>query len=518
MVVTLSPATIPAPPPLAAVNVGPSAEAGSDDGNFGVGLGVDLGPEPPLLKASAPTKAKVKAKAKADAAKPRTSARRPFWLLPALAGAGVLLLAAGAALAYRQFSGPPAKVAATQAGPTKEINPVAVANVVAPRTKPAATRTDPEPQGKQVVVVASDGTRSVEADLKSAIRAAIGSRGHVLLLNREPLKFSAAEALRAAGGVLVIRAGEGVKPVLKVEVKGGAPFLSVRTDASLRIEGVTIEVTYVDPGNDPAAVIEAGGSVTLDRCAFRVVNPTVKSRAVAAESGALTATGCWFENFDRAIDVACFGGAASSLRHCMIVQTSGGDKTPGVSAVRLRSMPGGFSKTGRKLVLERCTIRNGGFLEFVGFAPTAPVSVTLTGNAVVADSLISWEPGTTPIGRESLVWTGRDDAYSVQSTTGWVNLVASKEAAPTPLPDGPKDLASWTKLVGDEIDPILPPLRFATEPSASSERLEPSAFAVTSSRTSRPHGADPAYVGPGATPLTTPAPALAVPPGRFGGR
>ena len=511
------PKAVPAPEPAPAappgLNVEPTVGEGLDEGLLGIGLGVNLGPEPPLSKAPAQARSKAKAKAKAPIPPVETRGTspapgsRPPWLMPAAAVAGVLVLAVGAALAYRQFGGPAVKADTANAARPKPSADTAKP-IAGERPKQVAKSGLPEPRGKEVRVVAGDRSESNEPDLKSAIRAAIGARGHVELRGSEPLKVSAAEALKASGGVLVIRAAAGVRPVLQVEVKGSTPFLSTRTDTALRIEGVTIEATYVDPGNNPAAVIEAGGSVTLDRCAFRVVNPTAKSRAVAAESGAASAAGCWFENFDRALDVAFFGGATCSMRHCMIIRSSADDKASGGSAVRLRSMPGGFAKTGRKLVLERCTVRGKGFLEFAGFSRDAPVSINLIGNAVVTDILISWEPGATadprtkdasPFSREALAWSGRDDAYDVHGATGWVHLVASKGDAPTPLPNGPNDLVSWIKTVGDELDPVPPPVSFATD---HSERPEPSTFAVTT-RTVRPLGADPALVGPGAKPLAS---------------
>ncbi len=376
----------------------------------------------------------------------------------------------------------------------------------APDPVRAATITPPSPQPSgDIAVVARDGTMSIQPDLKNAIRAAIGSKGHVLLRNKSPLVFKAAESLRGAGGMLVIRAGAGVKPILKVEVKGGMPFLSTRTDAPLQLEGVTIEATYVEPGNDPAPIIEAGGAVTLDRCAFRLSTPVAKSRALAVEGESLTAFGCWFENFDRAVDVACFGGSKASLRHCMIVKTSPDDKVPGTAAVRLRSMPGGFAKTGRRLTLERCTVLNGGFLDFAGFAPDAPITVEVTANAVAADFLLTWEPGTIsdPATKDAgafnpaaLKWTGRDNQYDIHSAEGWVRLIATRGAAATPLPDGPKDLNAWSQRL-PETDAVPPPVKFATDPASLSQSASPADFAIGDTGV-RPRGADPTFVGPGA--------------------
>ena len=69
------------------------------------------------------------------------------------------------------------------------------------------------------------------------------------------------------------------------------------------------------------------------------------------------------------------------------------------------------------------------------------------------------------------------------------------------MADGPADLESWTKLVGNEREPVAPPIRFATDPSALSEHPVPRDFAITD-QGGRPTGADPALVGPGAPPIT----------------
>ena len=145
------------------------------------------------------------------------------------------------------------------------------------------------------------------------------------------MKITTAEAVNnVGGGFLTIRAGEGVRPELHVEVKEHKPFLSTRSDAPVHIEGVTIVARYIGTTPDPAAVIEAGANVTLDRCCFRVVaetpvrGPITGTRAVALDGGALKVSGCFFENFDRAIDVSCFGGVTSMFKHCMFVHNRSG--------------------------------------------------------------------------------------------------------------------------------------------------------------------------------------------------
>lgn len=543
-------------PPPSTVNPDPvSVEPPSTSGTGGNGLfDLNLAHEPSISSGSSKPRVKPKTRAKTEskaepARKPAKAAgigqNLPRWLIPAAVG-GLAVVLAGGYFVYQKLAGVPVAQSPTKGkggggtnpraaqskGGTSDSSSIQTPGVAKLRAQPNL----PTPQGKEVAVVAADGTTTIEADLKSAIRAAVGSRGYVLLQNTTPMKFTAAEHVAASGGTLVLRAAPGTKPVLKVEVKGATPFLSTRTDSPLKIEGVTFEATYVDPGNDPAPVIEAGGAVTLDRCSFRLAAPSPKSRALAVEGGSLAVAGCWFENFDRALDIACFGGMTSTLRECMIVRTAKDAAKPAEAgaapaptpapassgwAVRLRSMPGGFAKTGRRLVMEHCTSSNPGFLDLAGFSPEAPINIQATSCAVVADTLVAWEPGTTAdprtkdastINRFALSWTGRDNQYDIRGTTGWVQLIPSRNAPPVPLPDGPNDLASWTKLLAAESDTVPPPVKFATESSSLSERPEPTDYAIPD-KGIRPIGANPKFVGPGAEPVppSSPKPLTSLP-------
>ena len=429
------------------------------------------------------------------------------WFLPAAAGVG-LLLTALAFLAYQGFNGggggdtaDKGSTAQTTKGGEKKTG----SNKKIP---PKVKREFPRSRvlkGNEVEVVSAEGTVSLEPDLAHAMRAAIGARGHVLLRNTTPLKFSAADAttVSGAGGSLVIRAAEGTRPVLQVEVKGRNPFLSTRTRTALLLQGVTIEVTYLEPGPNPAPVISAGSNVTLDRCAFKVVGVVPGANALAVEGGDLTANGCWFENFKRAIDLSCYNGSSATLRQCMIVHTKtegGADSAPLGWALKLRSMPGGPAKTGRRLKLEHCTVKGQGFLDLAEFTTTSPVTINLAFCAVLTDTLVAWESDgstlTDALSRSSLSWAGRSNQYDIRGKS-WVLIGQGKETPAVPMADGPTDLASWTKSLGDETDPVPPPVRFATDPPALSEHPEPRDFAVPDQAADSP-GAAPAFVGPGA--------------------
>lgn len=434
------------------------------------------------------------------------------WIVPGALAAGVLLVSLASGFAYRQFSGKRASGEVKAVAP-EEKGDRGKAGVKSKSAGAEAAVVARRPVGKEVEVMSpGDDVPTIHPDLKSAMRAAIGSRGDVLLRDTTPMTVTAAEAATMAGGLLSIKAIEGTQPVLRVEIKGDKPFLSTRSNCVLRIEGVTFLVKYNEPGQTPAPLISAGGNVTLDRCAFRMEGSIPGSRAVALEGGGLTATGCWFENFERALDVACFGGSVTKLQHCMFVSTRADDSpSPALAApwaLRFRSMPGGFVKSGRRLLLDHCTTRGRGFLEFAGFSAEAPISVDLSSCVVSTESLISWEPGATAdpkskdataFNRKALTWTGHDNLYEVQGKA-WVRIVAHKGAPSEPMPDGPTDLAAWSRQIAEERDPLSTPLKFANEAATLSEHPVPPDFAVLD-QGAKPVGANPELVGPGAKPV-----------------
>src|SRR5271157_640867 len=81
------------------------------------------------------------------------------------------------------------------------------------------------------------------------METAIGAKGWVVLHNREPLPLPAREQLinLVGTGWLKLRAAQGVKPVLIVELKGQKPLLTVGPGMNLTLEGLTVKARYLDP-------------------------------------------------------------------------------------------------------------------------------------------------------------------------------------------------------------------------------------------------------------------------------
>jgi serine/threonine-protein kinase len=461
----------------------------------GLGLGLDFSAAQ-VSSSSANSSASRKSQSPAVASAPssKAPARGPDRRLLIAGAAFVAIVVAGGLFASGVLGGKPAKT-----GPARRTQP----NDLARQTGPDTTGSDPQytptsattpgPVGLAIPVEAQDGTITNEPDLLNALQRAIGSSGRVLLNNREPIRLSGKDAIvpPVSGGRLYIRAAGGVQPVLEVEVSGKEPFLSTRTRTPITIVGVTIVARYVDQGQPPPPLIEAGAQVTLERCSFRALGAVKGSVAISADGGNLTAAGCWFEGFDKAIDLSVYGEATTRLTHCTIVRPKTDDQPIGW-ALRVRRQPGSFPKSTRQLTLEHCTFKGEGLLDLIDFSPSTPCKVSINDCAVFADALLAWEtsPPGTPLDNQALIWSGTGNQYEIRGKS-WV--AASSEGTPE-LTGGPTDLASWMN-IGAEHDTIRQPIQFQTDPGALPESPQPSDFAVRAEG-NRVVGADPQQVGP----------------------
>jgi serine/threonine-protein kinase len=403
-----------------------------------------------------------------------------------LIGGGVLVAAAAAVTGILFGAGGfgPAR----SSGPA----PAPAVRAASPRDSGNATSAAELPL-EPIVVKLRDGSVKVETDLKSAIQRAIGSKGHVLLNTSKPLvlRGSAAALPAIGGGPLAIRAAEGVQPVLEVEIQGQKPFLTTRAETPLTLVGVTIVARYRGPSRTVPPVIQAGANVALERCAFTARGAVEGTRAIVAEGSSLTVSGCWFEGFATALDVASFAGSTTRVTQSMMVQT-GSDAGPIGWGLRVRQVPGGKAGQRRRLVMEHCTARGAGLLALVDFTPEASLQVAIKESVVLAQALLAWQtpsPGT-PLTNDALEWTGEENQYEIRGKS-WVVLSSEGTAA---LPDGPVDLASWRSKV-TEHDPLPPPVKFRTAAESLPESPGPGDFAIIDPAI-RPPGADPARVGP----------------------
>ena len=201
---------------------------------------------------------------------------------------------------------------------------------------------------------------------------------------------------------------------------------------------MTILARYTEKGGgELPALIQAGGDVTLERCAFMVAGEVKGTGAVSTEGGKLTATGCWFEGFDRAMDVAAYAGSEATIRQCMIVRT-GPEAAPGGWAVRVRYAESTPKPIERQLRMDRCTVFGHGLMELVDFSAGSKYKVHITDTAVRANALLSWTPAPPdlPLSREVLDWSGRGNQYDVRGTA-WVVLAVGGEPGAAERADRP---------------------------------------------------------------------------------
>jgi len=364
--------------------------------------------------------------------------------------------------------------------------------------KTGASEAKSEVEGKPAgfTVRNADGSvHSTEPDLKSAMQVAIGSKGHVWLDHREPIKLTGDDAtIKIDGGPLYIRAAEGIEPVLEVEIKGAKPFLTTGIGSPLTMTGVTIIAHFDSSARLVPPVIESANRVVLDRCVFKATGKTEQARGFSIVGPSLSATGTWFDGFAQGLDIGAFSGSTVALKQCLFSLRPSAEDQQGGWALRVLNKPGGGSKTAkptRRLSLDHCTVVGQGFMELIAFSSTLPYHVEVTGCAVHAGSLLAWAPkdGTSPPKAPALEWKGKENVYDIQGKE-WA--IRSSEGG-VGLPDGPTNLDTWAKLVSEE-SPLSPPIQFRTKVASLSESPTPRDFLIL--QTDQPVGADPSVVGP----------------------
>ena len=205
-----------------------------------------------------------------------------------------------------------------------------------------AGRETVDPKGKPepaITVLTGDGEEKPVADLFQAMATALGAKGWVVLHNREPLSLPARkQPVNLFGsGWLKLRAAQGVKPVLIVDLKGQKPFLTVGPSMNLNLEGLTVEARYLDlPPGDPASptptpapIILAGGPAQIRYCAFQVVNGT-KLNGTRARRG-------WKQPDDRELLVQGFSDGSRGSRYRRLDHAGQADHDCAGNATRRRT-------------------------------------------------------------------------------------------------------------------------------------------------------------------------------------
>src|SRR5271157_381571 len=342
----------------------------------------------------------------------------------------------------------------------------------------------------------------------SAMETAIGAKGWVVLHNREPLPLPAREQLinLVGTGWLKLRAAQGVKPVLIVELKGQKPFLTVGPDMNLTPEGLTVEARYLDPppgstaSPTPAPIILAGGPAQIRNCGFEVVNGTKVTgmRALVADGNNLTIENCWFKGFQTALEVHAIGGSTTLVKQTMIVSATRRVADPSAGwGLKMQFMGGNPRGSTRRLILRHCTVASSGLLQLAGFSPQYPLQVEVTGCAVQTDALVGWETITpeTPSNLQTLQWKGKGNQLDV-SGAAWIVPWGKGVLGPATKA---VDRNGWSRIATEE-EPVIGNIQFSSKPEARPESLAPSDYAIEKTEPGKV-GASPEQVGPGAVGL-----------------
>ncbi len=348
---------------------------------------------------------------------------------------------------------------------------------------------NPEAPKADITVEYNDGTIINAATLSDAINLAAGKPAEVVLRNKETLHLEVDKPHRVSGGDLRIRAEKGTSPVIGVAFKKSATWLLASANTSIRFSGMTFELTRLDQGaGNPPTLIEAGGNVEFDHCAFDASSGSQIIRVLKAEGRHTKVAGCWFQGFDEPLAQSIFPGADVEISQSMFVRPPEGDNAAGWP-LSVRSM--GVNREGvPKVTFDHVTNWGAGLLRAEGFSPSLPLQVEVSQSVLSTHALLMWS-GTFP---EGLNWTGSNNIYEV-SGAAWVVRPPDGFNA---VENSPSSLDSWTEGSIQEEDARVMDVRFVDEAPAVKHR--PGDFALMNVDEPKP-GANPGEVGPSSAPV-----------------
>jgi serine/threonine-protein kinase len=374
-------------------------------------------------------------------------------------------------------------------------------------------------QEKFPIVVRSESEIEKEfpADkLRDAIDTAIG-HGWVELRNRKPLRLTTDQAidLNSSRGKLTIRAAPGVEPVIEIELKTAKPFLMTGSSVNVKLCGVTFLVYYPDSkatgAPPPPPLITAAGRAEFDRCAFNTMDTHVKaSCAVFSSGGVLEINHCWFEGFDKAIEVDADNKSHTIVRQTMIVPEPPKEAARGPIAdsfgwgLKLRfagDERGHAANLPAHLTLDHCTVEGGGLLDLSTWKGPGSVETEVKQCVVRTEALLAVVPKEPPA--KQVFWHGEANVYDIQGRY-WIVLSASMG---TPaFSNEVMDLPGWSGVFAHDTKPIAGKVKYQIDPTARPKSLKPSDFAIEAGGAPQTcPGADPSQVGPASVPAGQPA-------------
>jgi hypothetical protein len=400
------------------------------------------------------------------------------------------------------------------------VNPFATPPRVAPTSTSSAnpkskSKANPEltrttPKARQHIVVRNDNEHAQPFPAEKLVEAAqmaIGMRGWIELHNREPIHMSGDQILdfSSASGRLRMQAAPGIQPVIEIESNDAGSWLMTGSAVTLELSGLTIVVNYQQPAatSDPPAVITAAGMAKIERCALKVTSISSRkgSRAIFSNGGKLNVDRCWFEGFDRAIDIAALTNAPTHIQQTMIVpafdlaQTQGQPHEGYGWGVKLQIDAGAVVQAKNAqphLIVEHCTFEGAGLIDVTKNPTLSPIHVNVNHCAVKARAILACKPDVVP--SSQVHWQGKSNQYDILGRY-WIVLLAS-EGTPA-FSNTVIDLKSWLLFAAADIDSIADKLTFVIDPKVRAKSLQPRDFTIQPPALPRLiPGANPQLVGP----------------------
>jgi serine/threonine-protein kinase len=361
------------------------------------------------------------------------------------------------------------------------------------------------PEDEPAIAVVAEGEKAIPANsLSEAIQTAMRNGSAVELRNHEPLRLTSDQALdfKSGQGLLSLRGAPGTNPVIEIELKDTRPFLSSGSGVSVKLSGLTIVVHYEKGNTSPASlppVTMAAGKIKLDRCAFKVAAGSWVncSRALVSLGGAVEVDRCWFQGFDKAIELSASGRTAS-IRQTMFVPGPGlaQGQPPELHGWMIRLSSVWAKNPKHHLILDHCTVEGAGVFDLTGTGQGAPLQVNVTNCVVRADALLACKPNPLPAAQ--ILWEGKNNQYEILGRS-WI-VLSSTQGTPALLVAA-TDMDSWLAFASKDTSPVRTKLKYQIDPAARSESLQPSDFTVEAvGPPDNQPGANPALVGPWSNP------------------
>ena len=364
-----------------------------------------------------------------------------------------------------------------------------------PKSSDVAKVTPSDPNSESGIVVRIEGENEIPfaADkLFDAINKAIGSHGWVELRNRKPLRVTSTNQkpldFDQASGQLIIRAAQGSVPVIEFEMTGSKPLLATGSAVTVVLSGVTIVVQYSEPTTIPSANLSAlmslAGKSKIERCAFKLESPSQPKEccALLSNMGPLEVDRCWFEGFDKAIEVAAGYTTDIRISQTMIV--------PASRRAPLQAQPDDLCGWGVKfnfsadirppksgvqpkpnLILNHCTVEGAGVLDLTSSQGPAPIQLAVNQCAFRTNALLAFN-SNRPKEQQQIHWEGVANQYDIIGRS-WI--VHSTEGSPAFSSDV-TDLESWLRFAPAEKKTIRSKLKYRIDPSARSVPPGPARF------------------------------------------